>query len=139
MNYPDGAVVRIGDLVWWNGATRVGHIQGIMETKAEYQSWNLTEPFVFIANEHPFNPHLTVGIAYPASSFNDDGIGLLNSEETDEFARAMTCAKNLFSKPHDSVSVSTTVEQCQMIGWVFDFIERGMVAGQVRVLAKRRG
>ena len=139
MNYPDGSMVCVGDLVWWNGGTRAGHIQGIMETKAEYQSWDMTEPFVFISNEHPFNPQMTMGIAYPASSFNDDGIGLLNSEERDALARAMTHAQDLFSKPHDAVSVSISVEEYQMVGWVFDFIEGSKIVGQVRVPAKRRG
>jgi hypothetical protein len=48
--------IRVGDLVWWNEGTCVGHVRWIWESERDGDySWADTEgPPIFLSNKHPY-------------------------------------------------------------------------------------
>lgn len=81
MKYPEGQNIKIGDLVWWDEGVCVGHIQVIAESKEDYESWGLSEPHIFVDNDHPFDSSIGIGIAHNHGCLENEGIGLLGKNE----------------------------------------------------------
>lgn len=133
MNYPDGSIVRVGDLVWWNEGCCLGHVQSIAETKEAYEAWGLDSPFIAISNEQPFNPANTMGVVYDETDFKDDGIGLLNVEEHEQLALAVSQAKTMVFEEYDVFCVTTAVEQGRLAHWLFEFRKSGKPVRSVTV------
>jgi hypothetical protein len=131
MNYPDGSVVRVGDLIWWNEGNCVGFVQVV----AEYKSWGLNSPHMFVSNRHPFDRAMRTGVAHDKACFEDEGIGLLNKEERSEFERAVQRAKNQLTAgmPYSSYSVQTKVQNCKRVGWIIIFRQQDEEVMKVQI------
>lgn len=123
MKYPDGTTIRVGDLIWWNEGECVGYIQVIAESENEYRRWGLDTPHIFLSNNHPFDPTMLIGVAYPESSMADDGIGLLTEQERSELERMRIRAFGLIPRDlaYSFYSVNTEVENFSLVRWVFAF------------------
>jgi len=121
MKYPDGSIIQVGDLIWWNEGYCVGYVQVIAESKEEYDSWGLDEPHVFVSNVHPFNSTIQSGVAEPESSLADEGIGLLTTEERVRLEQAANLAHQLLSADfkYSTYSVFTEVLDGKLVGWAF--------------------
>jgi hypothetical protein len=136
MTYPDGSAIGIGDLVWWDEGHCVGYVQVIAED--DYESWGLTVPSVFLANRHPFDRSLGTGVAYNQASFEDEGIGLLSPQEVKALERATAEARRLATVDFDTstYAVTTDVENCQQLGWIFTLFRDGTEVQVLKVAAR---
>ena len=121
MQYPDGSMIQIGDLIWWDEGFCVGYVQAIEESKTEYESWGQNEPHIFVSNNHPFDATTHSGVAYPESSLADDGIARLNPEERLEFDRAAVRAHRLVATDSDCYAVTTEVRDSRLHAWIFTY------------------
>ncbi len=74
MRYPDGAIVCLGDLIWWNEGTQKGKVALIVETKEKQLEWGLSENGIFISVNYS-NEELSADVFYSEDSFDDEGIG----------------------------------------------------------------
>jgi hypothetical protein len=137
MTYPDGSTVGVGDLVWWNEGHSVGYVQVVAESKDDYESWGLKVPSIFLSNRHPFDRSLGTGVAYDRASFEDEGIGLLSLEELNQLERATAEARRLATASFDTstYSVTTEVDKCQQVGWVFTLFRDGREVEVLKVAA----
>jgi len=123
MTYPDGLQIHVGDLIWWDEGHCVGYVQAIAESREDYESWGLDSPHIFVCNRHPFDPALATssGVAYGASFLEDEGIGPLSAAERLEFERATQLA--LAGRSYSCYSVTTHVEGCTTMSWIFHLID----------------
>ncbi|MBE7497582.1 MAG: hypothetical protein HS117_21765 [Verrucomicrobiaceae bacterium] len=130
MTYPDGSQIRVGDLIWWDEGHCLGHVQAIAESQADYESWGLVAPHIFISTRHPFDPTLAtrhadggvpVLVSYDVASFDDEGIGLLSPAERQEFERARQAA--LLGRGCSCFSVTTHVESGTLRSWIFRLLD----------------
>ena len=97
MRYPEGQLIQVGDLIWWEEGTCVGFVETILEDQTEYTSWGLKAPSLAFTNLHPFEANQSkhkqhIGppgrggtTIYPESKLVDEGIGLLSDHEKEEF------------------------------------------------------
>lgn len=135
MKYPEGQSIKIGDLVWWDEGACVGHIQVIAESKEDYESWGLSEPHIFVDNDHPFDSSIGIGIAHNHGYLEDEGIGLLNIEEVARLESAkdaaMKNAKSDFTKYN--YSVLTECVNSKMVCWIFILKSGDSVIEEIRV------
>lgn len=117
MKYPDGNVICVGDLIWWNEGSCIGFIQSVAESKEEYESWGLDCPHLFLSMIHPFDPSEKSGIAHDEACLADEAIGLLTKAEAHDLSRATTEAG--ITEP--SYSVYPEYENGRMTHWRFEF------------------
>ena len=138
MTYPDGSRIRVGDLIWWDEGLCVGYVQAIAESKEEYESWGLAAPHIYVSNTHPFDPATRDEVGYPMSALEDDGVGLLSPEERGEFEEATAEAHSLAVSDLDGLiySVTTEVQKCELVDWIFTFIKDRRVVEVIRIPAK---
>jgi hypothetical protein len=82
MKYPDGTIIRQGDVVWLNEGTQVGKISEIIDDEFKVAKWGLEpgEYGVFICLDLSGNK-LTNDIFQAEKQFVDEGIGVLSSSE----------------------------------------------------------
>lgn len=122
MEYPDGAPIRVGDLVWWNEGRNIGFVQSIVESMEECEQWGLAGPHIFFADRHPFDPAVT-GIAYPVSSLADEGVSQLTPQDLTSVAQAVKQARfQLGGIPQRlDYSVSAEWENSRLTRWVITF------------------
>lgn len=127
MRYPDGSMIRVGDLIWWNEGQCVGYVQVVAESKEDYESWGLGRPHIFVSNRHPYDPSLGSGVAHDEACLEDEGIGLLTPEERNKFEQAATKARMSLKADSDDLTCSVTceVQDCQQTGWIFTFNKDG--------------
>ncbi len=135
MNYPDGQPICVGDLIWWNEGSCVGHVQVVAETKEEYEAWGLDEPHIFVDNSHPFDPTIGCGVAHNVGCFEDEAIGLLNQAEIGLFEAAVkeAEAKAVTDLNSHQFSVTTECVNGQRVAWIFVISEGDCVVEKVRV------
>ena len=135
MNYPDGHLIRVGDLIWWNEGSCVGHVHVIAETPAEFEAWGLEEPHIFVDNTHPFDPTIGSGVAYNEACFEDEAIGLLDPKEIGMFEAAVKAAaeKSAIDFSSHRFSVTTKCVNGRMVAWVFDVRSGDSIVETVRV------
>lgn len=93
MNYPDGNIVRAGDLIWWNEGSCVGYVQSVADSREEFEAWGLDRPHLFLSNIHPFDSTQQSGIAYDEDCLADEGIGFLSAMELTDLKNAITKAQ----------------------------------------------
>lgn len=74
MQYPDGSIVCLGDLIWWNEGTQRGKVALILETKEQQLEWGLSENGIFIS-ANSTNKELSADVFCSEDSFEDEGIG----------------------------------------------------------------
>lgn len=117
MKYPDGNIICVGDLIWWNEGSCVGYIQSVAESEEEYKSWGLDRPHLFLSNIHPFDPSEKSGIAYDEACLVDEAIGLLTKAESDDLTEAISKA----AITGHSYSVFPEYENGRMTHWRFEF------------------
>ena len=80
MKYPDGSIVAINDIVWWNEGLYVGKIDGIYSSPSEINAMGLNEPSISIRYDDS-SDQVGCSVIYPISSFRDEGIGKLTIAE----------------------------------------------------------
>ena len=73
MQYPDGATVLVGDLIWWNEGTKQGRVALIIDSEEKKVQWGLLEFGIFISPSE--SRELVPAVFYPADCFEDEGIG----------------------------------------------------------------
>ncbi|RYD85622.1 MAG: hypothetical protein EOP84_01950 [Verrucomicrobiaceae bacterium] len=117
MKYPDGKVIHVGDLIWWNEGSCIGFIQSIAESKREYEAWGLDRPHLFLSMIHPFDPNEKSGIAHDETCLVDEAIGLLTEAEALDLSEATTKA----GITESGYSVYPEYENGRMTHWRFEF------------------
>lgn len=80
MNYPDGTVIVVGDVIWWNEGGCIGRVACIVDTPDSWISKGLAEPGIFICNDLAFD-ELTCDVFNSEAQFLDEGIGKLSCDE----------------------------------------------------------
>jgi len=134
MDYPDGTLMRCGDLIWWNECLWLGYVQHIAEKQEEFEAWGLDSPHAFFANYHPFDPTQT-GIAYSPHCFHDEVISKPTQQELNEFLEASAFATGQSNRDLENSTFTAEVrcENGRRIEWVFSYIEIGRVVEVVAV------
>ena len=139
MRYPEGQLIHVGDLVWWNEGVCVGYVESLMLRPEEYGSWGLDEPSIAFTNLHPFeaneNKHpQNIGsliggatVVDSIANLEDEGVGLLSDHEKSELEWA---TQEAVSRASDEVRElpycvcacvdSETGEE----NWHFHFVDR---------------
>ena len=135
MKYTDGTIIRVGDLVWWNGGGCLGYVQVVAETRAEYERWGLTSPHIFVSNRHPFDISLGSAVAHNESCFEDEGISLVTPQEKLDLKEAARRARTRLKADSADLTytVTTEVQDCRQIGWIFTFFSNGAEVETVRI------
>jgi hypothetical protein len=135
MKYPEGQDIKVGDLIWWEEGVFVGHIQVIAESKDDYESWGLTEPHIFVANNHPFDPSIKTGVAHEFSCLEDEGIGLLSIEEISKLNVARNSAIQIASSDFTkhNYSIATECVNNEMVCWIFSLMSGNSVIEEIRI------
>jgi hypothetical protein len=135
MKYPDGSMIQVGDLIWWDEGLCVGYVQVIAESKSDYAAWGLQAPHIFVSNTHPFDSTLLSGVSYPETCLKDEGIGLLTSDERIQLDKASARASDLVGVDLDysTYSVTADVQNRQLAGWFFTFYKDGKELKKVKV------
>lgn len=82
MEYPDGTIIRRGDVVWLNEGTQVGRVSEIIDDEFKVAKWGLKlgEYGVFICLDLSGNT-LTNDVFQSEKQFADEGIGVLDDSE----------------------------------------------------------
>lgn len=121
--------IRLGDLVWWNEGTCVGHVRWIWESERDGDYlWADTEGApIFLSNKHPYlvgtDPE---GVIHDESCLEDEGIGPLSEHERGELEWAMSEAKGRVAPEHRDapfcVSALMDMDRGEEV-WHFDFID----------------
>ena len=76
MNYVDGSVMKVGDLIWWNEGCNRGRVALILETAEDLAEWGLRNYGFFIStDEHSEN--LKCVVYYHETDIEDEGIALI--------------------------------------------------------------
>ena len=88
-----------------------------------YESWGLTEPHTFVSNRHPFDPSLGPGVGYEEALLNNESIGPLAPEDRSALQQVTAKAPSFAGANFKYLpyAVTTEVENCQQIGWIFTF------------------
>lgn len=121
--------IHVGDLVWWNEGTCVGHVRWIWESERDGDySWAETEgPPIFISNKHPYQVGTEPeGVIHDESCLEDEGIGLLSEHERNEFEWAVSEAKTRVAPEHRDVPFCVSALMDMDRGeedWHFDFVD----------------
>lgn len=120
MNYPDGSVIRTGDLIWWDEGACVGHVGEIMEESQQYEAWGLDEPSLEINNVHPFDGS-SGGIVYPLWVLESEGLSKFSDPERRELELALSEASRRAGRSFEGLKyvVRAGIENCKRVAWVF--------------------
>ena len=135
MKYPEGQIVRVGDLIWWNEGVCLGHVQEIIESQSDIKSWGFSQPHIMVDNNHPLDSTLDGVVAYGLSDFEDEGIGLLTEEELLMLEAAVNSAKKVSKTDLTShnYSISTECINHKMVSWIFTIMNGNKIIEEIRV------
>ena len=139
MKYPDGTVVQVGDLVWWDEGACLGYVQLILESPADYEAWGLDEPGIMICGSHPFDPEVT-GVYHSADSLEDEGVGLLSGPEHLELEEALGQAKTRSHVGFEGhrYAIQIRVEDGIFVEWIFRLFDLDVELEQIAIPTKVR-
>ncbi len=121
--------IRVGDLVWWNEGTRVGHVRWVWESgrDGDYSWADTAGPPIFLSNEHPYRfATEPEGVIHDESCLEDEGIGPLSDHERGELEWAMSEAKGRVAPEHRNRPFRASAfmdMDCGEEDWHFDFID----------------
>ena len=113
MKYPDGTLIAVHDLVWWNGGIGIGHITAVFESAEECLQVGLSEPSIFICYDGS-DSNDGASVIYPERAFVEDGIGRLTKEEEAEVADVISRSR---------LALPTTIDAKMSCGVIAEYHE----------------
>ncbi|MEY4483270.1 MAG: hypothetical protein RL693_722 [Verrucomicrobiota bacterium] len=127
--------MHVGDLIWWNEGACVGHVQEIVDSQSECESWGFNEPHAGFANHHPYDPSIQAAVFYPEGVLEDEGVALLTVDDIRTLREALTqavslSASNFTGHPY---RITTETKDCVMRNWVFTFFDGDKVVDTIRI------
>jgi len=139
MRYPDGKIITVGDLVWWNEGVCVGFVEGIMESYKDYSDYGCSSPCLSFTNLHPFSANAQkhkqhVGevsgggsVIYPESILKDEGVALLTGHEQSELMWAISHSRTLVDESIKDLPFCITARkdmQRMEEDWNFQYVDQ---------------
>ena len=120
MKYPDGSVIRTGDLIWWDEGAGTGYVGEIMEDQRAYDAWGLDEPSLELNNVHPFDGS-SGGIVYPLWVLESEGVRKFSDPERRELELALSEARQRASRSFEGLKyvVRAGIENGKRVAWIF--------------------
>ncbi|WP_367874047.1 hypothetical protein [Luteolibacter sp. Populi] len=120
MNYPDGSLIRTGDLIWWDYGAGTGYVGEIMEDQKAYDAWGLEEPSLELNNVHPFDGS-SGGMVYPLWVLEIEGLRKFSDPERQELELALGEASQRAGRSFEGLKyvVRAGIENCKQVTWIF--------------------
>ncbi len=80
MRYPDGVIVKVGDVIWWDEGASVGKVAEIVETPDSLNAWGVEHPGILICC-NPLRDLPSCDVFHPQRLFFDEGVAVLTDAE----------------------------------------------------------
>src|SRR5688572_4160567 len=125
MKYPDGSVVREGDLFLTREGS-MGHLLDIIESPDECRAWGQDAPGFVASYSFPLEP-VCDALLFPLTAMSDLGIRPLSKTECDGLEAAFTTASQEARTGFQgrSYAVVARVEDGGVAEWQFSISESG--------------
>ena len=102
MKFPDGSLIKLGDVVWWDDENAIGSIINIHETEEECKNVGVEEPGILICFDGSGIGGLIIG--YPQRTFVEEGVRRLTPVEQREVNNVVRAARSYSSEKLDEIT-----------------------------------
>lgn len=103
MIYPSGSKVKVGDLVWWDERSAIGHVVLLCETVGEIAEYGMGEAGIWICYDGSASEDGLI-VAYPERAFVDEGVDKINSQDSQQICMVISAAKVIVNRPPENSS-----------------------------------